>query len=208
MVRARIVRLPRRTREQDLEPRAPELSDVELTRRVRTGDVAAEQALFLRHAEYILALSLRLLRDSAESEDVLQETFLDAITQLRGSAEPVSLRSWLAGIAVHKVHRRFRRRKLHRLLGIVRPSDDAVFESSAHPDASPEVRAELALLDAALARLPDEERAAWVLRDVEGYGFDDVARLCRCSLATAKRRIIRARAVVLAHVELAERDDV
>jgi RNA polymerase sigma-70 factor (ECF subfamily) len=207
MVRARIVRLPRRTRAREVEA-LPEPTDAELVRGARAGEGAAEQALFRRHAGYILALSFRLLRDPAESEDVLQETFLDAIAQLRRNAEPASLRSWLAGIAVHKVHRRFRRRKLQALFGMVRPSDDSVLESSAHPDASPEIRAELALLDAVLVQLPDVERAAWVLRYVEGYGLDDVARLCRCSLATAKRRIVRAQGVVVAHLELGEGDDV
>jgi RNA polymerase sigma-70 factor (ECF subfamily) len=208
MVRARVVRLPKRRPGHDVEGPAPELSDAELVRRARVGDADAEQAVFRRHAGYVLSLSFRLLRDHAESEDVLQETFLDAISQLRGIAEPVSLRQWLAGIAVHKVHRRFRRRRLQTLLGMFRPSDDSVLESSAHPDASPEMRAELALLDAALACLPEADRAAWMLRYVEGYGLDDVARLCQCSLATTKRRILRAQSVVLAHVELGESDDV
>jgi RNA polymerase sigma-70 factor (ECF subfamily) len=207
MVRARIVPFPKRKRAVDVEPRVREPSDAELVRRASGGDGAAEQALFRKHAGFILALSFRLLGDHDESEDVLQETFLDAIAQLRGPVEPGSLRQWLAGIAVHKAHRRFRRRKLQALFGMFRPSDESVLESSAHPDASPEVRAELALLDVALARLPDVDRAAWVLRYVEGYDLEEVARLCRCSLATAKRRIARARAIVLAHVELKEEDD-
>ena len=206
MVRGRVVRLSSRSRAREAVA-AHEPSDAELLQRARKGDPEAEHALFRRHAGYILALSFRLLRDVSESEDVLQETFLDAIAQLRGSAEPLALRQWLAGIAVHKVHRRFRRRKLQSLLGLVRPSDDSVLESSAHPDASPELRTELALLDRVLARLPDVERAAWMLRYVEGYGLDDVARLCGCSIATAKRRILRARTLVAAHVDLGEVDD-
>ncbi|HVW30468.1 MAG TPA: RNA polymerase sigma factor [Polyangiaceae bacterium] len=207
MVRARVVPLQNRAVLRRAEPRTAEALDAELVERVRAADQGAEQTLFNRHAPYILALSFRLLRDSAEAEDVLQETFLDAITQLRGTAAPGRVRQWLAGIAVHKVHRRFRRRKLQAVLGLFRPSDESVLEASAHPDASPEIRAELALLDVALVELPDAERAAWVLKYVEGYGLDDVARLCRCSLATAKRRIARARRVVLVHIELPEVDD-
>jgi RNA polymerase sigma-70 factor (ECF subfamily) len=187
--------------------RAAEPSDAELVRRARAGDADVEQILFKRYAGYILALSFRLLGDHAEAEDILQDTFLDAIAQLRGRTLPGSLRQWLAGIAVHKAHRRFRRRKLQALLGIFRPHDDAILESCVHPDASPELRAELALLDAVLRRLPDVERAAWVLRYAEGYGLEEVARLCGCSLATAKRRIARAHEVVLTHVELGGVDD-
>jgi RNA polymerase sigma-70 factor (ECF subfamily) len=208
MTRARVLRLPKRTPTRDVDGRDIERSDAELVRLAQAGEASAERALFNRHAGYILALSLQLLRDSAEAEDLLQETFLDAITQLRGRAEPASLRQWLAGIAVHKAHRRFRRRKLQAMLGLFRPSDESVLEASAHPDASPEIRAELALLDVALARVPDVDRAAWVLRYVEGYALEDIARLCGCSLATAKRRIVRTRSIVLAHLDIAEVDDV
>jgi RNA polymerase sigma-70 factor (ECF subfamily) len=184
-----------------------EIPDAELVRRAHTGDAHAEEALFRRHAGHVAAMAFRLLGDRCESEDVVQETFLAAIAQLRTRFEPISLRPWLVGIAVHKVHRRFRRRKLQALLGLFRPASDAVLETCAAMETHPDIRAELALLDLALAPLADVDRAAWMLRYVEGYGLEDVARLCRCSLATAKRRIARAQQLVRAHVEIAEVDD-
>jgi RNA polymerase sigma-70 factor (ECF subfamily) len=209
MPRAPVIRLPTRaaglTSARGVAADAP---DPELVRRARAGEPRAEEALFRKHAPYITALSFKLLGDRAEAEDIVQETFLDAIRHLRALAEPLSLRPWLAGIAVHKVHRRFRRRRLQSLLGLFRATDSTVLEACAHPETSPDLCAELALLDIALARLADVDRAAWVLRYVEGYGLDDVARLCRCSVATAKRRIGRAQVVVRAHVELDEVDDV
>lgn len=206
MARARIVRLPPR---RSADTRAPgDTPDAELVRRARKGDSEAEHALFTKHAPYIGALSFRLLRDRDESDDVVQETFADAISQLRSLSEPSSLRSWLAGIAVHKAHRRFRRRRLQRLLGIFRPRDELVLESCADAGTPPDLRAELALLDRALATLPDRVRAAWVLHYVEGYSLEETALLCKCSLATAKRRIGRAAAAVRGHVELGETDDV
>jgi DNA-directed RNA polymerase specialized sigma24 family protein len=69
---------------------------------------------------------------------------------------------------------------------------------------SPELCTELGLLDLALGALGENDRAAWVLRYVEGYALEEVAILCHCSLATAKRRINKARLVVNAHVELTE----
>lgn len=187
---------------------APEgVSDADLARRIKGGDRWAEEALFRRYIDYLSGLSFRLLRDRSEGEDVVQDTFLDAFAQLRAGTMPVSVRAWLAGIAVHKVHRRFRRRKLRALLGNHFAAVEGVLHSSAYAGTSPELLGELALLDAALAAIPELDRAAWVLRYVEGCELEEVARLCGCSVATVKRRIGRARAVVDAHVEMDEATD-
>lgn len=95
-------------------------------------------------------------------------------------------------IAVHQVHRRFRRRRLLARLGLDRGVDDARLERVVDPSASPEVRADLARLDDALGRLPVAPRLAWVLRYVEGCELKELADQCGCSLATAKRRIAQA----------------
>ncbi len=183
------------------------VSDDDLALRVRGGDRWAEEALFRRYIDYISALAFRLLRDRAEGEDIVQDTFLDAFAQLRAGAAPASFRAWLAGIAVHKVHRRYRRRKLRALLGHHFAAVDSVLQATAYAGTSPELRTELGLLDAALCQLAEVDRAAWMLRFVEGYELEEVAHLCGCSVATAKRRIGRARAAVDAHVELEEVSD-
>jgi RNA polymerase sigma-70 factor (ECF subfamily) len=95
-------------------------------------------------------------------------------------------------IAVSLVHRRFRRRKLLRALGLDRGEDDAGLANLALPALDPERRADLARLDAALRRLPAPERVAFVLRHVEGYEHAEAAAVCDCSLATIKRRLQRA----------------
>jgi RNA polymerase sigma-70 factor, ECF subfamily len=182
-----------------------EVADAELVARAQRGDRWAEEALFRKHVEHVAALSLRLLRDRTEADDVVQETFLDAFAQIRREA-PTSLRAWLTGIAVHKAHRRFRRKRLLGLLGLHHSSHDAVLEAHARSGTSADIRAELGLLDAVLARVADADRAAWSLRYVEGYTLGEVAALCRCSLTTAKRRIQRVDAVVADHVQIARRE--
>ena len=79
-----------------------------------------------------------------------------------------ALRGWLAQIAVGQVRRRFRRRRLFALLGLDRAEEDATFESLAAEGLSAEQAAELGAIDALLAKLPVEQRIAWVLRYVEG----------------------------------------
>jgi RNA polymerase sigma-70 factor (ECF subfamily) len=207
MVRARASRLDAWAKSGQRQSSPEGVSDADLALRAKGGERWAEEALFRRYIDYVSALSFRLLRDRTEGEDVVQDTFLDAFAQLRAGTVPTSFRAWLAGIAVHKVHRRFRRRKLRALLGHHFAAVDGVLQTTAYAGTSPELHTELGLLDAALSVLPDVDRAAWMLRYVEGYELEEVARLCGCSIATVKRRIGRARAVVSAHVELDEVSD-
>jgi RNA polymerase sigma-70 factor (ECF subfamily) len=70
------------------------------------------------------------------------------------------------------------------------------YENLADPGATPEQRAMLGRLYRVLDELPVELRVAWVLRRAEGEQLESVAKLCSCSLATAKRRIDRAQALI------------
>ena len=176
------------------------VADAELVSRARAGDRWAAEALFRKHVEFIMGLAVRLLQSRDEAEDVVQDAFVDALGGLSALSDGASWRAWLSGIVVHKAHRRFRRRKLLSLLGLYSSSHDTMLAARARPSTSPELHAELARLDAVLSRAPDFERAAWVLRYVEGYSLEEVARLSGCSLSTAKRRIAGAHAVVKAHV--------
>lgn len=185
-------------------PGPDDLSDHDLVVRAQGGDGWAEEVIYRRHAPAILGLSLRLLRDRADAEDVAQDTFAIGLEQLHKVREGNALRAWLSQIAVSLVRRRARRRKLLALVGLDRAGEDATLDAQASEGQSPEVRAELAALDALLRTLPLEQRIAWTLRHVEGYELTEVAVAAACSLATAKRRIAAAEARVKIHARLQE----
>jgi RNA polymerase sigma-70 factor (ECF subfamily) len=92
----------------------------------------------------------------------------------------------LARITVRTARRRLRRRRLRRFFSL---EDDQTYTQIADPNVSPEQAAELTRLYAALDGLPVEHRLAWSLRHIEGHALAEVAAMCDCSLATAKRRI-------------------
>jgi RNA polymerase sigma-70 factor (ECF subfamily) len=191
--------------EPDEGERAP---DAVLVARATAGDRAALAAIFHRYAAVVFHLTARLLRDRIEAEDVLQETFEIVLDRLGGLRDPSALRPWILQIAVRQARHRFRRRKLLRALGFGRSArePDAALELCASENASPEQRAELALLDHSLLQLADEDRLAWMLRHVEGLDLEDVAHACSASLATVKRRIQRADSHVRTRVALDGRD--
>jgi RNA polymerase sigma-70 factor, ECF subfamily len=177
---------------------APTLSasDVELVRRARSGDTWAEEAVYRRYAPRILTLCKRLLADGAEAEDATQETFVTAFAAWKKLRDEERLQQWLIQIAVSRVHRRFRRRRLLRALGFQDFGNDASLAAIARPDCPQELRAELSLIGKALDRLPAGERIAWILRHVEGMSLGETAQHSACSLATAKRRLTRAMASI------------
>ena len=175
-------------------------SDAQLVARAIEGDRWGREMLYRRHATYLLAIAARLLGNRNEGEEVVQDTFVTAFEQLSTLREPAALRGWLAQIAVSQVRRRMRRGRLMRVLGLDRGADDATLGALAAPGTNPDQRAELALIDRAMRGMNANVRIAWMLRMVEGLELAEVASACGCSLATAKRRIAAADAVVRTHI--------
>jgi len=150
----------------------------------------------------VLALAQRLLGNSWDAEDVTQETFVTAFAIWNQLRDQERARSWLMQIAVRKVHRQFRRRRLLRLLSLDRNADDLPLDALARDDVSAEVRSELIVLDSALKSLAPKVKIPWMLRYIEGLLLEEVAEKCDCSLATVKRRIADAQRIVARHVHV------
>lgn len=148
---------------------------------------------YRRHAAYVAAIAMRLLGRDDEVDDVVQEVFLEAVRGLARVHDPLALRGWLATVTVRTARRRLH---LRRLRGWLRLDPARDYEDVAAPGASPEQRVLLARVYRVLDALPVAPRLAWTLRYVEGESLEDVAALCECSLATAKRRIAAAQQAI------------
>jgi RNA polymerase sigma-70 factor (ECF subfamily) len=183
-----------------IEPASADVSDASLVERAIDGDRWAMEALYRRHVHRVTNAVTRVIGRSADADDVVQDTFVIALNRLGELREPAAFRGWLARIAMNEVRMRLRKRKWMRRLALDRGEDDVSLESIAAPDASPEVKVELARLDRVLAALDPELRFAFVLRYVEDWALDEVASALDCSLATAKRRIKGARDRIDAHL--------
>jgi len=175
-------------------------TDRELVSLVLAGDKRAEERLYRAHVRAVSALAARLLGRSDEAQDVIQDAFLSALSRLPQLRDGALFRAWLLRITVHEVHRRFRRRKLLRLLGFAGGVDDCALAELATPGMSADEHVELTCLDRVLASMPTRERIAWMLRHVEGYELTEVASACDTSLASVKRWIARADERLRAHI--------
>lgn len=164
-------------------------------RRAREGDLSAFNDLVLEYQTLVYNLCYRMLADVQAAEDAAQEAFVNAWRNI-GSFRGDAFRPWLLRIAANLCRDELRRRgrrpssSLDTALeaGVPEPPDD---------DPSPEdaaLTSELrASLDAALAELPEEQRTAIYLCDVEGLDYAEIAEVTRASLGTVKSRIARGR---------------
>ncbi|MBL8917954.1 MAG: RNA polymerase sigma factor [Myxococcaceae bacterium] len=138
-----------------------------------------------RYARYVARLGFRLLGRDDGLDDLVQDVFLAAAAARVVSKSEHELRGWLATVTVRLAGRVLRRRRLARFFGLDEGPDERLLSSGAAPDTVAMMAQLYRRLDAA----PTAERLAWTLRYVENEPLDEVARLCGCSLATAKRRI-------------------
>jgi RNA polymerase sigma-70 factor (ECF subfamily) len=182
---------PRRSRGNDVAVLPSAYADDDaLALGLRAGHRAAVAALFDRHSDAVERVLVRVLGIDAEVPDLLQDVFVHVMTgasRYRGDAS--SLRAWLTQIAVRTARKCIRRRTTRRWLGLL--------HAAATPEpvdaSSLELHSTLQRAQAVLQRMPERERIPFALRYLEGMQLAEVAEACEISLATAKRRLVRAR---------------
>jgi RNA polymerase sigma-70 factor (ECF subfamily) len=169
--------------------------DLILLERARGGDLDAFNDLVVLYQDQLYALVVRMVPDRDQASDAVQEAFFSAYRNLE-SFRGGSVRSWLSRICVNAAMDAQRARKRRPSQPYPELEDDS-WQPPAGEDADP-VRTALlsertrALADA-LARITDDQRAAIVLYDVEGYDYAEIADLTGVSLGTVKSRIHRGR---------------
>lgn len=180
--------------------RASEQPSDERIERARRGDARAFEALLAEHTDRVYAHVARIVGEGAGAEDVVQDACISAWRSI-GSFEGTSFRAWLFRIATNRAIDvvRARRRRSELPLEPAEDEERAWTEPAAGgPDLTQLAadREALRAVEEALAGLPAEQRAAVVLRDVEGFDYDEIARIMASEPGTVKSRIHRGRLAV------------
>lgn len=168
---------------------------------LRAGDERAYEQLILRFQQPVYNLVSRLMNDSTDASDVVQEVFLKVfrnITSFRGQS---SLKTWIYRIAVNEGHnhRRWFSRHRKQEVGLeaetegVRTYQETLPDLSRSPFDSASDQETRALIEEALIALNPNFRAAVILRDIEDLSYEEIADILRVSLGTVKSRILRGR---------------
>jgi RNA polymerase sigma-70 factor, ECF subfamily len=154
------------------------------------------ERLYRRHRRDVYGAVLRDVRDPEEAEDVTQIAFLNAYRAIRRGEEPEKPRAWLVTIARNVVRRRYR----------------AMARRPQEVRLDPEVAAAVMDVDgptageitAAIRKLPENQRAAVLLREIQGRSYAEIATALGLSLAAVETLIFRARRSLSEQLEAAE----
>jgi RNA polymerase sigma-70 factor (ECF subfamily) len=169
--------------------------DLILLERARSGDLDAFNDLVVCYQDLLFALIVRMVPDRDQASDCVQEAFFSAYRNLAGFRGG-SVKSWLQRIAVNGAMDMQRARK-RRPVQPYPELDDQSWQPPAGEDADPVTTALTTerhrALNDALATITDDQRAAIVLFDIEGYDYAEIADMTGVSLGTVKSRIHRGR---------------
>jgi RNA polymerase sigma factor (sigma-70 family) len=163
------------------------LSDDRLAKQAAAGDIGAFEAIFSRYQDDLYRFCVGILREPQDAQDAVQNTMIKAMRALPGERRQMQLKPWLYRIAHNEaVELRRRERSVEEL-------PVTVGDVSALTDERAEENGRLRTLLADVADLPERQRAALVLREVNGLGFGEIAAALGTSPGAVRQALYEAR---------------
>jgi RNA polymerase sigma-70 factor (ECF subfamily) len=175
-----------------------------LVEQLKAGSEEAFAWLISRYQQPLYSLIYRVLPNPGDAADITQEVFVKVFRGISHFHGEASLKTWIYRIALHEAlnQRRWWSRHQRREVTIEHPEDHeqniAFVEMLTDPQESPfdhAAHAEIAArVEAALRNVPEPYRTVVVLRDIEGFGYEEIAEILKTNLGTIKSRLMRGRA--------------
>ncbi|MEU9789598.1 sigma-70 family RNA polymerase sigma factor [Streptomyces sparsogenes] len=167
-----------------------DLPDGLLAVRAAEGDEDSFAILVRRHGSSLLRLARCMLGSPQDAEEAVQDAFVSAWRRLPEYRHSAEFRTWMYRITVNRCLTMRRRRPPPLSLDVVEP---AAGDAWSQPARSAEQDAATAALSRALAELDVGQRICWILREVEGLPYKEIAHVTRTSEPTVRGRLFRAR---------------
>jgi len=173
--------------------------DLELVRRVQSGDKKAFDVLVLKYQQKVISLVTRYVHDRHLAMDVAQEAFIKAYRGLKNFRGDSAFYTWMYRIAINtaKNHLVSQSRRLPANDIDAQEAEQYGGESALKEYASPEresLRDEIRMtIIRAINKLPTDLRTAITLREIEGMSYEEIAVAMECPIGTVRSRIFRAR---------------
>jgi RNA polymerase sigma-70 factor (ECF subfamily) len=183
-------------------------SDAELVRRAGNRDEAAVRSIMQSNNRRLYRIARGILRNDAEAEDVVQETYVRAFTHLDGFRGDSSLGTWLARIAMNEALGRLRRQRPSVELNALPPAaveaqiiPFPLAAASEDPEKSMAQREIQQVVEHAIDELPEAFRIVFITRVIEGMNVEETAAILGLKPETVKTRLHRARTMLRGNVE-------
>ena len=167
--------------------------DGELAALARSGAFEAFEEVVRRYRNDVFGLAFHFLRNREEAWDVSQEVFIKAhrgLGRFRGDA---SLKTWLLRITSNHCKDYFKKRRLKTVALEDVAGSERFASGGLAPDGALEADELGKAIEEAMSGLSDKHRTAFVLRELEGLSYEDMAEVMRCSVGTVMSRLHHAR---------------
>ena len=172
----------------------------ELVTASKGGDMTAFEELLTLYQDRVYTHCLHLTGNSYDAQDLAQEVFIQAFRKISSFRGDADFGTWLHRIAVNLWINQFRRSSKITTISYDEPvstGDGEMAREFITTENSPQDLVEASerayVVQSALAKLPEEFKIVVVLRDLEGYSYEEIAEMTSCSLGTVKSRINRGR---------------
>lgn len=196
----------RRAYSQQLAPTG--IADTELVQRAIARDEVAIRSIMQANNRRLYRLARGILRNDSEAEDVVQETYVRALTHLQDFRGDSSLATWLSRIAMNEALGRLRRQRPGVELSSLPPgtleAQIIQFPNSAtseDPEKTMAQREIQRVVEHAIDELPDNFRIVFITRVIEGMNVEETAEILGLKPETVKTRLHRARTMLRDNVE-------
>jgi RNA polymerase sigma-70 factor (ECF subfamily) len=172
-------------------------TDEELIARFQNGDAYAFDLLVHRYKDPLLNFIYRFLSDLVESEDIVQETFYRVYKNKHYYKEVAKFSTWIYTIAGNLAKTELRRRKRRKVFSIHK--ETAAEKELELPDLKSDPEKEVntivteKIIQKAITSLPQKFRQVIVLRDIQGFSYEEISSIIKVPLGTVKSRVNRAR---------------
>ncbi len=163
--------------------------DHAMVRAILSGHPGASAALYDRYSDHVYRVLVRIMGFDDQLKDLLQDVFIEALSNIGSLRDPEQLKAWLTAIAVHTARACIRKRTRSRWLHFRQPEK---LPARAANEADDVTREALRETYEVLDQMPAQERIAFSLRFIDGMELTEVAAACGVSLATIKRKLSRA----------------
>ena len=173
-----------------------ERSDEVLITLIQGGDDGAFRLLVDRYKERVRNLIYSILNDTSIVDDLAQEVFIRVYEGLSKFRFESSFYTWLYRITINKCRDEMRKKKMRKFfsLHVLIDSSNEELQSkiTVHPDNSGAEE----LVNKGLQELPEKFRIPIVLKDIDGFSYEEMAKIMHCEIGTVKSRLSRARAML------------